>query len=117
MKKLTCNLLTMFILILPFNIRAENEKRGDSLTIVSSSPVNNLNLLISRVEEIKSVDMSKLSATQKMELKMELYSIKKELKQHKASATNGITGTIVALIIGGVLGVILVLLFLLGAFN
>ena len=117
MKKLICNLLAMFILILPFNMKAKNETIGDSVTIVSSSTANKLDLLISRVDEIKLMDMSKLSNAEKTELKMELYSIKKELKEHKASATNGITATLLAIIIGAVLGAVLVLLFLVGAFN
>jgi hypothetical protein len=58
-----------------------------------------------------------LSSAEKKELKIELFSIKKELKQQKASANNGITGNVLALIIGGVLGAVLILLFLAGAFN
>lgn len=76
-------IMAIFIsmLILPSQMRANN------LPVKSPSPIENpvetarAQILLDRLDQIKSLDKKDISATEKKALKQETKSIKKELKQ------------------------------------
>lgn len=76
-----------------------------------------VNILLARVNEIRAIDMTNMPASEKKELRQELNSIKRQLKEQKKAATNGPIGSLMWIIIGAGIGIIATLLFLLGAFN
>ena len=100
MKKLICqSLQTLFLfLFLSTPLRAENGSSLDSVEVSTKDQAAWVYALSARVEEIKAMDISAMDATEKKQLRKELYSIKKELKGQKKTATTGITKSALLLI-------------------
>lgn len=77
MKKLTLSLmLALFVLsIMPSDLQAGTEKDKSALTVaVPDTPVDS-DALITRLEQIQSMDISSLSALEKRQLRREVRSI------------------------------------------
>ena len=83
MKKLTfC--ITAAVLSLTFNpiaLKAENATTTNSIVTIPTSESTEVKALSDRVYEIKAMDKSKLSSFDKKELREELRTIKKELRE------------------------------------
>jgi hypothetical protein len=78
MKKITMTIMTALMLLTIIPTQSEARSKSNH-----SSPAGNPvkpNVLASRLNEIKSVDKSTLTISEKKELKKELRSIKSELK-------------------------------------
>ena len=94
----------MLLTIIPAQLKAGSKNNHPS---PASNPVKllHVNVLVLRLDEIKSIDKSKLSTSEKKELKKELRSIKSE---HKTTGGGG-----VYLSAGAIIIIILVLILLL----
>jgi hypothetical protein len=74
-------LLSLFSLV---NIDAAKPVTKTEKTTVSNPPPPEVQKLIDRVYEIKAMDMSKMTVSEKKALRTELKSVKKELKAVEA---------------------------------
>jgi len=118
MRKILYLIFILNLYMPPSILRAEHELGTDSAVVATSEEqLKSVNLLLARVKEIKSMNMSDMSVAEKQELRQELNSIKHELKAQKKSAINGPIKALVWIIVGAALGIIAAVLFLLGAFN
>ena len=118
MKKILCLTLIIQLFLLPFSLWAEHKTGIDSAAaITTEQQMVNVNILLARVDEIRIMEMNSMSSAEKTELRKELKSIKQQLRVEKKSATNGPVKALIWIIIGAGLGIIVTLLFLLGAFN
>lgn len=82
MKKLTFCLMTAFTLLLfsPTQLKAATETKTVSTTATTTVKSTEANAMVVRLNEIKAMDMSALSSSEKKELRKEVRSIKSELK-------------------------------------
>jgi hypothetical protein len=111
MKKLTLCLMTAFMLltIIPTQLKAEKEVTPVSSPATkpaeSTETTAEVNAILARLKEIKAMDMSKLSAAEKKELRKEVRQDRVRIRSH----SNGII-----YIGGGTLLLIIILIILLG---
>ena len=98
MKKLTLVLITAFMLltIIPTQSRAEKEAAPVSTPATKPAESAEVNAVIARLNEIKAMDKSKLSAAEKKELRKEVREAKSYIKEH---STVVISVTVLLLII------------------
>ena len=102
MKKSALLLIMAFSLsILPTNVNAAPEPIAIDKTSTENTRAN---VLVNRLEEIKEMDKSKMTRTEKKELRKEVKAIKSELR----STSNG-----VYLSVGAIIIIILLLILLL----
>jgi hypothetical protein len=105
MKKITMTIMAVLMLlaITPAQLKAGSKTNHSSPASHPAKPQTSATA--SRLDEIKSVDKSKLSASEKKELKKELRSIKSEL--------NTTSGGGIYLSVGAIIIIILLLILLL----
>jgi hypothetical protein len=106
MKKLTLGLMMAFMMLsaIPTILNAGSETNRIPGTSPIPTEAVRANALISRLYEIKAMDIQSLNATEKKELRKEVKSIKSELK----AVTGG-----VYLSVGAIIIIILLLILLL----
>lgn len=83
MKKFTGSLMTAFLLLafMPATVKAATEPMATTATATTTAVESaQANALLTRLGEIKAMDKSNLSASEKKQLRKETRSIKKELK-------------------------------------
>jgi hypothetical protein len=107
MKKLTLCLMTAFMLltIIPTQLKAEKEATPVSSPATKPAESAEVNAILARLNEIKAMDKSNLSAAEKKELRKEL----RQERVHIRSHSHG-----VIYIGGGTLLLIIILIILLG---
>jgi hypothetical protein len=82
MKKLTLSLMIAILsLTFPIQLKAGTEAVPTSMSV--SKPVESLQakILLNRLDEIKAMDKSNLTSSEKKQLRKEVRSIKKDLKE------------------------------------
>ncbi len=113
---------SLLLLTIPAQSGAEEEKSNVAVTETKTEVAAEVNGLVDRLEEIKAMDLSELSSSEKKELRKEVRTIKKDLKDYSkanadANANANATGEGEAgpgiYISGGAIIVILLLLLLL----
>jgi hypothetical protein len=100
MKKFITTLATGMFLLFVIPVHAEvtrPEKISVSKTEIVESP--EITLLVNRVNEIKEMDKSTLSFSEKRELRSELRDIKKEVNRRSGSVIYVSTGLILLIIL------------------
>jgi hypothetical protein len=106
MKKITICLLTLFLSLtfIPSILKADTEAVPVSMN--TAKPVESIetNVLIARLNEIKMMDMSKLSHAEKKQLRKEVLSTKKQLTESHGG---------IYLSVGAIIIIILLLILLL----
>ena len=109
MKKLTLNLLTVLLTLTfsPILLKAGSEATPNSTIVIPYVESTHYKAMIERVNEIKAMDKSSLTSSDRKELRKELRTIKKELK-----ANDGSHGGIY-ISVGGLLLIIILLIILL----
>lgn len=82
MKKLTLGTLTVFLLMAIAPMQLNAMTKSDTISIVSIKPVDSekSEALLARLNEIKMMDKSSLTSSDKKQLRIEARSIKKALK-------------------------------------
>ncbi|MFW5756729.1 MAG: hypothetical protein ACOCWK_09005 [Tangfeifania sp.] len=126
MKKSVTNILAIVFLVLfvPFNLKADEKAAGNTTTEISEEAVTEakteIENMVTRVLEIREMDMDELNREEKKELREEVRSIKKELKAYSKSDSEAIADAAAQAadrggiyISGGALIVIILLLILL----
>lgn len=103
MKKIIYPLLLVCTLMLNFNFAYANDDKSKTKELTTEQRAE-LNRIISRVDEIKAMDKSKLSREEKKELRKEL----KEMKKKANSMSGG-----VYLSVGAIIIIILLLILIL----
>ncbi|WP_461788476.1 hypothetical protein [Pedobacter sp.] len=103
MKKIIYPLLLVCTLLFNFNFAYANDDKSKAKELTTEQRAE-LNRIISRVEEIKAMDKSKLSREEKKELRKEL----KEMKKKANSMSGG-----VYLSVGAIIIIILLLILIL----
>ncbi len=106
MKKLTLSLLIVVntFTFLPTTLLADGGKVTDSLTLVQTIDSSNSKELLARLEEIKAMDMSAMSGVEKKELRKEVRSVKKQLRENNDG---------IYLSVGAIIIIVLLLILLL----
>ena len=99
MKKLTIILTAIFLSItfMPSNLVAKEKAQSSVLT--KSENKARANVLLSRLYQIKEMDFSKLNASEKKSLRMEVGSIKDELKTTDGGVYLSVGAIIIILLI------------------
>lgn len=103
MKKLTLCLMTAFMLltIIPTQLKAEKEATPVSSPATkpaeSAATTAEVNAIMARLKEIKAMDMSKLSAAEKKELRKEVRQERVRIRSHGVIYITG--GTLLLIII------------------
>lgn len=82
MKKLTMSLMAacLMLLFLPAQLNAAIKTTSSNVVATNFSETVDPNVLLDRLNEIKSMDKSNMNTTKKKELRKETRSIKKSLK-------------------------------------
>ena len=101
-KIITVCLVAFMAFTIPMRSMATNLE--DSTVAIENATTSRSTVLINRINEIKAMDKSLLNASEKKELRMELRSVKREMKHEK----NG-----VYLSVGAIIIIILLLIILL----
>lgn len=106
MKKLILFLLIVIntITLLPTSLRADGGKDSDSLILTTTIDSSNSKELLARLEEIKAMDMSAMSGLEKKELRKEVRSVKKQLRDNNDG---------IYLSVGAIIIIVLLLILLL----
>ncbi len=113
---------SLLLLAVPTQSKADEEKSNVAVTETTTEVAAEVNNMVDRLKEIKAMDLSELSSSEKKELRKEVRSIKKDLKEYSksnadATANANATGEGEAgpgiYISGGAIIVILLLLLLL----
>ncbi len=107
MKKLTLCMMAALLMLsfAPMNLRAEGDvKKAPVTTSLTEAPVDG-SVLIARLNEIKDMDMSDVTAVQKRQLRKEVRSIE--------STLNKLEGGYVYIGAGSLLLIILILILIL----
>jgi len=106
MKKLTMSLMTALVLsfIIPMQLNAATD--SNKVSLVATKPAESADpaVLLARLDEINSMDKSKLNAPERKALRKELRLIKKDIRQQ---------GGGVYISVGSLLIVIILLILLL----
>lgn len=107
MKKLILSLMTvlMVLAIMPSNLQAVTEKGKTTTVAATTVESNEAAVLITRLNEIKAMDMSTLTAVDKKQVRNELRSIRATLNQ--------MDGGIIYISAGGLLLIIILLIIFL----
>lgn len=106
MKKVTIYVMASLILLsfMPTSLRAVTENTSTSTPLKRPIESPEAEALLKRMEEINAIDKSELSPPEKKELRKEVRSIKKELREN---------GSGVYLSVGAIIIIILLLILLL----
>lgn len=106
MKKLMLYTMTALMLLsfVPTQLKAVTERAATSVPLNKPVDPAEAEALLNRLEEIDAIDKSELSATEKKELRKEVRSIKKELRE---------IGNGVYLSVGAIIIIVLLLILLL----
>jgi hypothetical protein len=106
MKKFTLSFLAAVMLFgfMPAHLQAAAEKGKVAATTVTTVVTAEEMAIVSRLEVIKAMDMSDLSSVQKRELRQEVRSINRTLKE--------MHGEVIYISAGGLLVVVLLLIIL-----
>jgi hypothetical protein len=101
MKKLTLSLMTVLMLLsfIPTQASAGTNPEKITLANPNSAEAKEANVLISRLYEIKAMDMSKMNSAEKKGLRKEVKSIKSELKTLNGGVYLSVGAIIVILLI------------------
>lgn len=117
MKKLFVSILLAFILqlFIPDQVYAKKDKNPVQTTSLKAVEATDVGVLVARVEEIKAMDMSTLTASERKDLRKELRSIKNDLKARGDSdlQATAINNGGVYLSVGAIIIIILLLILLL----
>jgi hypothetical protein len=111
MKKLALGLMTAFMLLTIIPTQLKAEKKSNPTTVVATKPVESTealaedNAIIARLNEIKAMDLSKLSFKERKDLRVEVRQDRDHFRHHR--------GGTVYLSVGGLCLVILLLVILL----
>jgi len=103
MKKLTLGLMTAFMLLTIIPMQSNAARKTNPTTVVATKPVESAealaedNAIIARLNEIKAMDMSKLSSAEKKELRKEVRQDRVRIRSHGYIYFGG--GTLLLLII------------------
>jgi hypothetical protein len=103
MKKLTLGLMTAFMLLTIIPMQSNAARKTNPTAVVSTKPVESPealaedNAIIARLNEIKAMDMSKLSAAEKKELRKEVRQDRVRIRSHGYIYIGG--GTLLLIII------------------
>ena len=83
MKKITLASLIALIMfaIIPAQVIAGNEKQAISTTATTTTESAEVNVLLSRLNEIKAMDVKTLNSSEKKQLRKEVRAIKSDLKE------------------------------------
>lgn len=116
MKKLTLIVMAAVVMlfVIPTQLKANTETTP--IAVVATAPVATVDasVLVARVEAIKAMDISTLSASERKELRKELRAIKSDLKERKKSDLKIIEGNGgIYLSVGAIIIIILLLILLL----
>lgn len=113
MKRITLRLMIMVLSLTALPVLANNEPGTNATVTSKEAPLNEapankvpaeVQAMYDRLEEIKAMDKSELSSSEKKELRKEVRSIKSELRS---------TGNGVYLSVGAIIIIILLLILLL----
>jgi hypothetical protein len=106
MKKLSIYTLVILLsmTIVPMPVKAGPETNPASIPVPAKAEATEANVLLARVNEIHAMDKSRLSASEKKQLRKEVRSTKKRLKE---------MGGGVYLSVGAIIIIILLLILLL----
>ncbi|MBK5286565.1 MAG: hypothetical protein JJE25_14310 [Bacteroidia bacterium] len=106
MKKLTVYLMTVLLSLtfIPVQVKAGAEPAPTSMPASAPAESAQAKILLERLNEIKALDRSKLSSSEKKELRKEVRSTKKQLKELSGG---------IYLSVGAVIIIILLLILLL----
>ena len=90
MKKVISILMTMFFLLLfmPSRLRADENTDKTSTSVINNVESANVNALLLRLNEIKTMDIPAMDSAEKKALRKEVRSIKSELKAISKSDSN-----------------------------
>lgn len=126
MKKLGTSFLAVVLLMLvvPFNLKADENATDNTSTEISKEAEvkakSEIEMMVSRVIEIREMDMDELTREEKKELRKEVRLIKKDLKAYSKSESEAIADAAAKgadrggiYISGGALLIIIILLILL----
>ena len=102
--KLTVGVLMLFLAVAPFSTKADIVKDRTPSDPRSVADVSRAENLVNRLEEIEILDKSDMTRSEKKQLRAEVKSIKKELKE---------LGGGIYLSVGAVIIIILLLILLL----
>ena len=110
MKKLTLNLLTVLLTLTfsPILLKAGSEATPNSTIVIPYVESTHYKAMIERVNEIKAMDKSSLTSSDRKALRKELRTIKKELKANDGGHNGGIY-----ISVGGLLLIIILLIIFL----
>lgn len=115
MKKLSLGIMTVFTLLLfsPAQLKAGTDDKTVSATVSTTVKSAEANASIVRLNEIKAMDMTTMSKSEKKELRKEVRSIKSETKTNSESKyIEGSNGGIYISIGAAILIVLLLILLL-----
>ncbi|MCX6236301.1 MAG: hypothetical protein NTY07_01890 [Bacteroidia bacterium] len=119
MKKLTLSLMAAFVMLLfvPTQLQAATDPSPVTVAATNTVKSVDVSVLIARVETIKAMDRSTLSASEKKELRKELRTIKNDLKASSKNDANANSATVsnggIYLSVGAIIIIILLLILLL----
>jgi hypothetical protein len=107
MKKLTLSLMAVLMVLafMPTHLQAATEKGKVTVAAANTVVSAEAKVLITRLDEIKAMDLSKMSSVEKRQLRHEVRSIKATLNQ--------MDGGIIYISAGGLLLILLLLILLL----
>jgi hypothetical protein len=103
MKKLTLGLMTAFMLLTIIPVQSNAATKTNPTTVVATKPAESAealaedNAIIARLNEIKAMDMSTLSAAEKKELRKEVRQDRIRIRSHGYIYIGG--GTLILIII------------------
>ena len=112
MKKITLRLMILILSLTAVPVLANNEPGTGQATLTNELPLNEtssnkvpaeVQAMYDRLEEIKAMDKSELSSSEKKELRKEVKSIKSQLRS---------TGNGVYLSVGAIIIIVLLLIIL-----
>lgn len=106
--------MTAFLLLfaIPQQLKAETDQKTVSTTVSTTASSAETNAMFVRLNEIKAMDMTTLSSSEKKDLRKELRGIKKELSKSESTSIQGTNGG-VYLSVGAIIIIVLLLILLL----
>lgn len=114
MKKLALGFMTAFLLLFvnPQQSKADTDQKTVSTTVSTTASSAEANAMVVRLNEIKAMDMTTLSSSEKKDLRKEVRGIKKELNKGESTSAQGNNGG-VYLSVGAIIIIVLLLILLL----
>lgn len=123
MKKLTLCIMTacMLLLFIPLHLNAADANGNIAVEVPKATTIEATNTVtttefdadLARLEEIKSMDLSTLSRSEKKELRAEVKTIKSDMESKGYKDSKAIDGGGIYISVGGALIIILLLILLL----